>query len=57
MLKCALSKSSNIVKSAAYLDGMGVVVEDHALHPPSKNDTLAKRLWDISARIARGESI
>ena len=55
MLKCALSKSPSIVRAAAYLDGMGVVVDDKSLHPPSKNDTLAKRLWDISERIARGE--
>ena len=28
MLKCALSKSPSIVRAAAYLDGMGVVVDD-----------------------------
>ena len=42
MLKCALSKSPSIVRGAAYLDGMGVVVDEKSLHPPSKNDTLAK---------------
>ena len=57
MLKCALSKSPSIVRGAAYLDGMGVVVDEKSLHPPSKNDTLAKRLWHVSERIARGESI
>ena len=54
LLKCALSKSLDILKSAAYLDGMGVVVADEFLHPPSKNDTLAQRLWEVSDRIARG---
>ena len=57
MLKCALSKSPSIVKMAAYLDGMGIVVDEKSLHPPSKNDTLAKRLWDVSERIAlRGKN-
>ena len=51
ILKCALSKANDIVKSGAYLDGMGSIVPDQLLHPPSRDDKLAARLWEVSEMV------
>ena len=54
LLKCLLSQDVDVVKRGAYIDGMGLVVTEQSRgHPiglakPSKNDTLAKRLWDVT---------
>jgi NAD(P)-dependent dehydrogenase (short-subunit alcohol dehydrogenase family) len=54
LLKCLLSQDADVVKRGAYIDGMGLVVTEQSRgHPiglakPSKNDTLAKRLWDVT---------
>jgi len=51
LLKCALSNDASIVNQGVYLDGMGIVVNEDRMHPPSKNDTLAKRLWAVSENV------
>jgi NAD(P)-dependent dehydrogenase (short-subunit alcohol dehydrogenase family) len=55
LLKCALSREKNVLYSGAYLDGMGVVLKDSEMHPPSVNDTLAARLWEVSESVVAEE--
>ena len=57
ILKCALSQDDDVVHRGAYLDGMGLVTKEDRLHPPSKNDSLAKRLWEVSAMVTRREKV
>ena len=53
VLKCALSQDADIVQKGAYLDGMGLVTSEARLHPPSRNDSLARRLWAVSEMLIK----
>lgn len=55
ILKCALSQDDDVVQKGAYLDGMGLVTSEARLHLPSRNDSLAKRLWDVSEMLIKEE--
>ena len=52
MLKCLLSEDKDVVGRGAYIDGMGFALDDKDMAPPSNNDTLARRLWDVSESVA-----
>ena len=54
VLKCALSQDDDVVQKGAYLDGMGLVTSEARLHPPSRNDSLAARLWEVSEMLIKG---
>ena len=57
LLKCALSRSVDVWRSGAYLNGMGAVVIDEEMSPNSRNSTLARRLWQVSEDIAQSYNI
>ena len=47
LMRCALD-SKEVVGEGQYLDGMGFVREDKWLSDNSKDEGLAKRLWEVS---------